>query len=123
MIEWLQVMLDKILDKLGDNWSLYLGLPAQFAFMSRFVVQWIASERRGKSVVPLAFWYLSLIGSLALLTYFLFGRQDPVGVLGQSLACPIYIRNLVLIYKRKRKRKGRMLLKEMADSVPAGDAE
>ncbi len=68
--------------------------------MLRFVVQWIASERKKRSVVPVAFWWLSLAGGLSLLAYYIH-RRDPVFVFGQGLGCAIYIRNLVLIHRRR----------------------
>lgn len=92
-------MLDGIVQKL-DFWSV-IGFLGQAAFMSRFVVQWIASERSGKSVVPVAFWYLSIAGGLILLIYSL-GRQDPVFIAGQLAGCMIYVRNLMLIYRARR---------------------
>jgi len=76
------------------------GFLAQFAFMMRFVVQLIASERKKRSYVPVAFWYLSLVGGVMLFVYAL-RLRDPVFVLGQGLGCFIYVRNLVLIYRRK----------------------
>ena len=76
------------------------GLAAQATFMLRFVVQWYASEQRGRSYVPVAFWYLSLAGGLMLFAYAFF-RKDPVIMLGQALGIAIYARNLVLIYSRK----------------------
>lgn len=79
---------------------LVLGFLAQALFASRFVVQWISSERAGQSVVPIAFWYLSLAGALLLLTYAIY-RRDPVFILGQSMGGFIYARNLALI-RRKR---------------------
>ena len=107
--------MDEFLEKMQDNLFLFVGLPAQIAFMSRFVVQWIASERAGKSVIPLAFWYFSLIGSLGLTTYFI-ARFEPLGVLGQSLPCMIYVRNLVLIYRHRAHEKLH-LLGEGADAA------
>lgn len=80
---------------------LALGFTAQFAFFLRFVVQWIASERKKRSVVPLAFWYFSLAGGLLLLAYSIY-RKDPVFILGQSMGIVIYTRNLVLIARQKR---------------------
>ena len=80
------------------NGWLILGFVSQAAFMGRFVVQWIASERQGKSVVPISFWYLSCLGSTGLLIYAII-RKDPVFILGQSLGLFIYVRNLILIYK------------------------
>ncbi|MCK4660772.1 MAG: lipid-A-disaccharide synthase N-terminal domain-containing protein [Phycisphaerae bacterium] len=73
---------------------------AQFAFMMRFVLQLIASERKKRSYVPVAFWYLSLVGGTMLFIY-AFKLRDPVFILGQGLGCLIYIRNLLLIRKRK----------------------
>jgi lipid-A-disaccharide synthase-like uncharacterized protein len=78
---------------------LVLGFIAQALFASRFVVQWISSERAGQSVVPTAFWYLSLVGALLLLIYAVY-RRDPVFIVGQSMGGFIYARNLALI-KRK----------------------
>ena len=72
------------------------GFCAQGLFTARFIVQWLASEKAGKSVVPKAFWYLSLGGSLGLLTYATH-RWDPVFMLGQSTGSFIYIRNLFLL--------------------------
>lgn len=76
------------------------GLIAQACFTLRFLVQWLASEQKGESVVPVSFWYFSLFGSLGLLAYAIH-RWDPVFVLGQSTGFVIYIRNLVLISKKK----------------------
>ena len=73
-----------------------VGLVGQAVFFSRFVVQWIASERKGRSFVPLAFWWLSLAGSALLLAYAIH-RKDPVFVLGQAFGWLVYTRNLVLI--------------------------
>ncbi len=79
---------------------LALGFTAQFAFFMRFVVQWIASEREKKSVVPVAFWYFSLAGGIMLLAYSIY-RKDPVFILGQSMGLVIYSRNLILIARHK----------------------
>jgi lipid-A-disaccharide synthase-like uncharacterized protein len=73
-----------------------VGFIGQGLFFSRFFVQWIASERAGKSVVPTAFWYFSLLGGTTLLCYAL-GRKDPVFVVGQSAGLLIYSRNLYFI--------------------------
>ena len=73
-----------------------IGLAGQACFFSRFLVQWIASERQGRSVVPRAFWYLSISGGLILLSYSLW-RRDPVFILGQSIGLFVYLRNLVLL--------------------------
>lgn len=86
-----------------------IGLLGQFMFSCRFIVQWITSERSKKSVVPIAFWYLSICGSLILLSYAIH-KVDPVFILGQSAGFFIYARNLVLIYRERRAADG-----------PAGD--
>lgn len=76
-----------------------LGLLGQTCFFSRFLVQWVASERQRRSVVPTAFWYLSLIGGLLVLIYALW-RRDPVFILGQSVGLVVYTRNLILIHTK-----------------------
>lgn len=88
-----------------DGW-IALGLVAQLAFTMRFVVQWIASERAGRSVIPLAFWFFSIGGGLLLLIYAI-KRQDPVFILGQALGLFIYVRNLMLIFKPKNAAAGK----------------
>ncbi|MBL9002030.1 MAG: lipid-A-disaccharide synthase N-terminal domain-containing protein [Phycisphaerae bacterium] len=70
-----------------------LGLGGQAVFAGRMWVQWIASERARKSVVPAAFWYMSLGGGLLLTAYFVW-RQDLVGVIGQASGVVIYVRNI-----------------------------
>ncbi len=82
-----------------DFWLIF-GIAAQLLFTARFVVQWIVSERLGKSVVPLAFWFLSMGGGVMLLIYGLV-RREPIIILGQGLAVFIYIRNLMLIFRNK----------------------
>jgi lipid-A-disaccharide synthase-like uncharacterized protein len=72
------------------------GLFGQLLFTGRFLVQWIASERARRSVVPVAFWYFSIAGGVVLLAYAIY-RADPVFILGQTLGVVIYSRNLWLI--------------------------
>lgn len=84
---------------------LILGYLGQALFFSRFLVQWVASERAGRSVVPVSFWFLSLAGGLILLAYSIW-RKDPVFILGQSCGALIYTRNLMLIRKEKERRPG-----------------
>lgn len=79
-----------------------VGFAGQIAFSGRMLVQWFLSERRGQSVVPEVFWWLSLAGGAMLFAYFVW-RQDPVGVLGQTSGLVIYARNLRLIGKHKRR--------------------
>ena len=84
-----------------DFWLLF-GLLAQLMFAGRFLVQWIASERAGKSVVPMAFWFCSMGGGLMTLVYGVV-KREPVIILGQALATIIYIRNIMLIWKNRAK--------------------
>ena len=86
-----------------DFW-LGFGVIAQFLFGARFIVQWIASERAGRSVVPLTFWFFSMGGGVLTLIYGL-ARRDAVIILGQSLSIFIYMRNLVLIFREERERR------------------
>jgi len=82
-----------------DRVWLAVGLVGQGLFSGRFIVQWIASERRKESVVPMAFWWLSLAGSVVLLSYAIY-KADPVFILGQSAGLAVYTRNLVLRHRR-----------------------
>lgn len=82
-----------------DFW-LVLGFFAQGFFFMRFLFQWIVSERRKESYIPNIFWFFSLSGGLLLLAYAIH-RKDPVFILGQSLGSFIYLRNIILIYKKK----------------------
>lgn len=85
----------------GLPWGwLAFGFGAQALFMARMLVQWIATERQRRSVVPEAFWWLSLIGGFMLLAYFL-RRGDPVGVVGQLFGVVVYLRNLVHIHRER----------------------
>ena len=77
---------------------LIVGFTGQGLFASRFIVQWLYSEKIGKSSIPISFWYLSIFGGLGLLCYAIY-RQDPVIILGQTFGIFIYLRNLILIYK------------------------
>ena len=85
-----------------EFWWVVFGLGGQLMFTARFLVQWIASERAGRSVIPLAFWYFSISGGAILLAYAIY-RADPVFILGQSLGVFIYSRNLWLIYAEKKR--------------------
>ena len=78
-----------------------IGLLGQGLFFSRFLVQWIASERKKESVIPLYFWYLSLSGGIILFFYAMHIR-DPIFILGQSCGVFVYTRNLVLIFRKKK---------------------
>jgi lipid-A-disaccharide synthase-like uncharacterized protein len=78
-----------------DSWVI-LGFVAQGFFTMRFVVQWIASERARRSVIPVAFWFFSIGGGALLLVYALY-RRDPVFIAGQALGLVVYLRNLYFI--------------------------
>ena len=82
------------------NLWLAIGFAAQLLFSARFLVQWIASEREHRSVVPVAFWILSLAGGTLLLAYAIW-RQDPVFIMGQSMGALIYSRNLYLVFRER----------------------
>jgi lipid-A-disaccharide synthase-like uncharacterized protein len=90
-----------LLDPGHWHWDLLalFGFLAQALFAARFLVQWIASERKRESHVPLAFWYLSLTGGILMTIYGVL-RGDPVIVLGQAPGLVVYIRNLMLIRRR-----------------------
>lgn len=75
-----------------------LGLLGQILFFSRFLVQWVASEKKGRSTIPLSFWYFSIGGGFLLLIYAMW-RRDPVIMLGQLVGLFVYVRNLTLIHR------------------------
>jgi len=77
---------------------LIVGFAGQGIFASRFIIQWIVSEKKKMSVIPMVFWYISLAGSIVLLSYAIY-KQDPVFILGQSTGFIIYLRNIILIKK------------------------
>lgn len=79
-----------------------IGFVGQGLFSARFLVQWLASEKRKQSIVPEAFWYLSLAGGLTLLAYAIH-RQDPVFILGQGLGSFIYLRNIHFIRRHRQR--------------------
>lgn len=100
-------MMHELLSKLGANSAsdviwLTVGLLGQLMFTGRFIVQWIASEKAGRSVVPVAFWYFSIFGGLIVLAYGIH-KLDLVIILGQMPGVVIYSRNLWLIHKGKDK--------------------
>lgn len=87
------------------SWAEYtwiaIGFLGQLIFSARFIVQWFVSEREKRSVIPVAFWYLSLFGGLTLLAYALY-KQDPVFIFGQATGIFIYSRNLYLVHREQR---------------------
>ena len=90
---------------LRPNWWLLLGYAGQSLFAMRFVVQWVASERVGRSVMPVAFWFFSIGGGALLFIYALYIR-DPVFIIGQGLGLFVYLRNLHFVF---RERKGALV--------------
>ena len=84
------------------DWWILLGYVAQLMFTMRFVVQWIASERAGKMVMPIAFWFFSIGGGVLLFGYALY-KRDPVFILGQGFGVFVYVRNLYFELRDRRK--------------------
>ena len=76
-----------------------IGFLGQGLFFGRWLIQWIVSERKAESRMPIAFWYLSLVGGLITLAYAIY-RRDPVFIAGQSIGALVYIRNLMLIHRQ-----------------------
>jgi lipid-A-disaccharide synthase-like uncharacterized protein len=83
------------------NWWLLLGYVGQTLFAMRFIVQWVASERVGRSVMPVAFWFFSIGGGVLLLFYALYIR-DPVFIIGQGLGLFVYLRNLYFVFRERK---------------------
>jgi len=83
------------------DWWVLLGFVAQGLFTLRFLVQWIASERAGRSVIPLAFWIFSIGGGVLLLVYALY-RKDPVFIAGQAFGVFVYLRNLYFVLHARK---------------------
>ena len=83
------------------QWWVLLGYVAQILFTMRFLVQWIASERAGKMVMPIAFWFFSIGGGVLLFSYALYIR-DPVFILGQGMGLFVYLRNLYFVFHERK---------------------
>ena len=84
-----------------NGWVI-LGFVGQATFFMRFLFQWIVSEKKGESFIPICFWYLSISGGLILLAYAIH-IGDPIFTLGQSCGMIVYVRNLMLIYRNNEK--------------------
>ncbi len=90
------------------EWWAWLGIAGTAIFGSRFFVQWVASERAGKSVVPRVFWHISILGSLVMLVYALFsahkmGWKNGIGlILAYAPNCIVYVRNLMLLDRHEK---------------------
>ena len=89
-----------------NGWVLF-GFFGQFVFAMRFIIQWIVSEKKKESIVPLSFWYLSICGGVILLIYAIY-KNDPVFMLGQATGLIVYARNLMLITKKKNMNQEKM---------------
>ena len=86
--------LERVVEKAKDPWFL-VGMTGQFTFAARFVVQWLASEREKKVVIPVAFWWLSITGGVVTLAYAV-RQEDPVFMIAQATGLAMYFRNLVI---------------------------
>lgn len=93
-------MLHMIFSSSSQLW-LIIGFAGQFLFFMRFFVQWLASEKAGKSIIPVAFWLFSIGGGFILFVYAVFHLKDPVISVGQGMGLLIYFRNLYLVYREK----------------------
>lgn len=100
--------------EIPTHW-LVIGFTGQALFTARFLVQWIASEKKRDSVIPVAFWWFSLVGGGTLLSYAIY-RMDPVIVVGQAMGLIVYTRNLMLVAK-KRRREAKRQAREAAAST------
>lgn len=104
-----------LVKKLVPTWWDMVGYVGQFMFFSRFLFQWLASERRGHSYIPIYFWWLSISGSLITVIYLLWTKDPPIPILlGQGVGLVAYTRNLLLIRRHRRLRR--------AVAVEPGDA-
>ena len=103
MGDW-QGTIQEILGKLADRWT-WIGFIGQTVFFLRFVVQWWATERAKKVVIPVMFWYLSITGALITMFYS-YHKRDPVFLVARSLGACIYLRNLIIALRGNRPETG-----------------
>jgi lipid-A-disaccharide synthase-like uncharacterized protein len=99
-----------------NAWKI-LGWTGNLIFGTRFVYQWIASERAKKSIIPPGFWEISLLGSMIYTSYFIFYRHDSVGIISNLLPLPLYARNVFLHWRHARIHKKEAESAKEADSV------
>ncbi|MBZ0115282.1 MAG: lipid-A-disaccharide synthase N-terminal domain-containing protein [Thermoanaerobaculia bacterium] len=101
---------------------LIVGFTGQACFFMRFLVQWLSSEREGRSVIPVAFWYFSLAGGAIVLVYAIY-RKDPVFIVGQTTGVFIYLRNLALIRRERQAAESDLAPSDSTkvDSTSSGD--
>jgi lipid-A-disaccharide synthase-like uncharacterized protein len=105
---------------LNDSFWLTVGFAGQGLFTARFLVQWLASEKEREVVVPAAFWWLSILGGAALLSYAVH-RRDPVIIVGQSMGLFVYARNLKLESKKRRRAARALAAAPPAPHLHQGD--
>jgi lipid-A-disaccharide synthase-like uncharacterized protein len=105
---WLSTVFN-VTSPVGLVW-VAIGLSGQLLFTGRMIIQWFTSERSKRSVVPVSFWWMSLIGATMLLVYFIW-RRDIVGILGQATGWIIYVRNLALIRRSRARSKEEVRIK------------
>jgi len=101
-----------------ESWQA-IGFLGQGVFTARFLVQWIASEKKRDSVVPVSFWWLSLLGGFHLLAYALY-KGDPVFIVGQGAGMVIYVRNLMIVGRKKRRASRRAARAGVRGDLPHG---
>ena len=101
MPQWLPKFIVDYLSELKLDLWIILGFIGMALFSSRFIVQWIASERKKESIIPISFWYLSIVGSLVMLSYSM-KRADVVFILSYLFNSFVYVRNLYFIYRKRR---------------------
>ena len=103
LIQFGQALGDYLYDVFVAKFDFWLafGLVAQLLFTARFLVQWISSERAGRSVIPMAFWFFSMGGGLMTLVYGIV-KREPVIIMGQGLSTIIYVRNIMLIFRSSK---------------------
>ncbi|MHC5542678.1 lipid-A-disaccharide synthase N-terminal domain-containing protein [Singulisphaera rosea] len=96
-----------------------IGFLGQAVFTARFLVQWLASEKKRDSVIPVAFWWLSLLGGATLLVYAIH-RRDPVIIVGQAMGLVVYVRNLMLVARARQRavKRARKALAAAEDNAP-----
>jgi lipid-A-disaccharide synthase-like uncharacterized protein len=106
LIQFGQALSDYLFDVFVAKFDFWLafGILAQLFFTARFLVQWISSERAGKSVIPMAFWFFSMGGGLMTLVYGVV-KREPIIIIGQALSIVIYVRNIMLIVKERSARR------------------
>ncbi|MBL8877752.1 MAG: lipid-A-disaccharide synthase N-terminal domain-containing protein [Phycisphaerales bacterium] len=110
------ITLESIRRDLQDPLVLF-GFAGQTIFFMRFFVQWLASERSGRSQIPIAFWYLSIVGGLMTLVY-AYKKSDIVFTFAQAMGLLIYVRNLMLIYSRRQRAAGHREQRAVREPAP-----